>query len=606
MGRQCRYVHAVVWLAWSFAASQTPCAWTQETISGTVMFSDSWPVEGARVRVRATDNVAYTDANGRFDLERGDDPDAVTITAWKQDYYSVGTQATWGDQDLSLVLVKSPTTDNPNYEWVPPRGETSCSNCHSGTIVPQWEANLHSQSVMSPLVQTMYSGTDIDGNLEETLGGYCIDWPGGPGNCASCHAPGAAANNPYGVFLDQVTGVNANGVHCDFCHKIYDTVIPRSGMPGVLSIELRRPSAEGRSIFFGPFDDIASGDDSLLPAQSKSRFCAPCHTHESHGVPIYQSFPEWFDSAYRTAGVECQDCHNTPNGTMTNIAPDNEASVERDPNTIPSHNMMGEDRAAFIASAVELDVVGEILSDRFRVSVTVTNSGAGHHFPTGQPMRNAILVVSATTSDGQALVLLDGEVVSEHGGDLAGRPGRLYAKILREIHGGYPGIQTRPMRIPAPQWALTRIISDTRIPAMETDESQFDFAKPSMGLIELKVDLVYRRAFYSFAEIKGWTLPDMPVAYYEGQFDPYSPGNGDEPFPPFGCAAGSSTNGHAQSPSSESSSDALMLAVAGLGLLIMGKGSNIKWAGRLRRGVVPRHLPFHIRRRRSMSNPTIE
>jgi len=371
------------------------------------------------------------------------------------------------------------------------------------------------------LVQTMYRAADVAGNNEKTLS-YRDDFPGIPGDCAACHAPGEAAGNPYGVFLDEVKGVNALGVHCDFCHKMYDTRIPAKGAPGVASITLRRPTLSGRDIFFGPFGDRAGGDETRLPLISKSRFCAPCHTHESWGVPIYQSFPEWFNSPYRAKGVECQDCHNAPDGKTSNYAPSHPLGADRDPRRVPSHNMMGEDRIKFIASTISMQVGTQFREGCFEVSVRVKNSGAGHHFPTDQPMRNAILVVDAKDSAGQALSVLEGDVLPEYAGDLAGRPGRFYAKVLEEIRTSYPDRASRPIRIPAPQWVQTRIQSDTRIPALATDESQYKFAASTVGEVCVEVRLIYRRAFTSFAEIKGWIIPDLVIASYSCAISPQS------------------------------------------------------------------------------------
>ena len=234
------------------------------TVSGIVVFTDSQPVEGALVRVQTTENLTYTDESGSFVLERTDEPDQIAVTAWKHNYYSVGVRTAWGDHNIELVLEPYYTVDNPDYQWMPARGENGCTQCHAATIIPQWERNFHSQAATNTLVRTVYSGTDVHGNLEDALS-YRYDFPGTPGNCAACHAPGAAANSPYGIFLDEVTGVNADGVQCDFCHKIYNTTVPGPGWPGVLSIEVRRPAQPGRDLFFGPFDDDIEGEDSFLP-----------------------------------------------------------------------------------------------------------------------------------------------------------------------------------------------------------------------------------------------------------------------------------------------------------------------------------------------------
>lgn len=482
------------------------------SVEGRVVTGEGQPVPGALVRSHATENLVETDDVGAFKLPRQGEGDEITLTAWKHNFYTTAVKASWGASGIEIVLQPYHTTDNPDYVWVSPyEGEKACAKCHAESITKEWEADLHSQSVTNVLIRTMYSGTDSSGNREKTLS-YRDDFPGIPGDCAACHAPGEAAGNPYGVFLDEVKGVNAFGVHCDFCHKMYDTRIPSRGMPGVASITLRRPTFPGRDIFFGPFGDRAAGDETRLPLISKSRYCAPCHTHESWGVPIYQSFPEWFNSPYREKGVECQHCHNAPDGKTSNYAPGHPLGAERDPKRVPSHNMMGEDRAKFIASAVSMHVDTRFREGCFELTVRVTNSGAGHHFPTDQPMRNAILVVDAKDSSGQPLSVMEGEVLPEYAGDLAGRPGRFYAKVLEEIRTSYPDRASRPIRIPAPHWVQTRIQSDTRIPALATDESHYRFACCIHGPVHLEVRLIYRRAFMSFAQIKGWGISDLVVA----------------------------------------------------------------------------------------------
>ena len=488
--------------------SETPA----NTIQGRVVSNDLQPIPAALVRSHATENIAETDKDGAFTLPRRREPEQIVLTAWKHNYFTTAVKAIWGASDIEIVLEPYHTTDNPEYVWESPYdGQKACAECHTESIAKQWSANLHSQAVTSPLVQTMYSGKDVNGNPEHSLS-HRHDFPGIPGNCAACHAPAAAADNPYGVFLDEAEGVDALGVHCDFCHKVYDARIPGQGAPGVASMTLRRPTFPGRDIFFGPFGDRAAGDETRLPLISKSRFCAPCHTHESWGIPIYQSFPEWFASSYRDRGIECQHCHNAPDMKTSNFAPRHPLGAKRDPKRIPSHNMMGEDRAKFIASAVSMQVEVQHQAKSVTVTVRATNSGAGHHFPTGQPMRNVLLHVDVRDAQGLELELLEGDVLPRHAGDLVGKPGRFYAKILEEIQTSYPDRATRPVRVPAPQWVQTRIQSDTRIPVLATDESKYMFGRPAIGPFSVKVRLIYRRTFPSFARIKGWDIPDLLIA----------------------------------------------------------------------------------------------
>jgi len=46
--------------------------------------------------------------------------------------------------------------------------------------------------------------------------------------------------------------------------------------------------------------------------------------------------------------------------------------------------------------------------DTLRVTVTITNTGAGHHVPTDHPARNLMLLVRATDGRGRELAQIGG------------------------------------------------------------------------------------------------------------------------------------------------------------------------------------------------------
>jgi hypothetical protein len=146
-------------------------------------------------------------------------------------------------------------------------------------------------------------------------------------------------------------------------------------------------------------------------------------------------------------------------------------------------------------------------------------------------MRNAILVVTATDGDGEELPLLGGPRLPSYAGDLEGRPGRFFAKILEEIPTNYPDRLGPPIRIPAPQWVQGRIASDTRIAALETDESSYEFVLPEDGKVHVEARFIYRRAFWSFAQLKGWDIPDILIASNRKLIDAASSTLAREPSP---------------------------------------------------------------------------
>lgn len=479
---------------------------TSQTISGKI-YTDGKPAEGSVVKIRATNICDTTGINGEFMLPIKNSSDLLTVTAWKEGYYISGSSAYPGDDSVFIFLEPYTKIDHPEYEWMLPapasEKDIRCINCHNGSVVPEWKGNLHSKSATDLLVLNMYNGTDVYGN--KNVGpGYKLDQPGSAGSCANCHAPTAALKSgSWQTDLNNITGVDTNGVHCDYCHKINNTRIDQYGSsPGFLSIDLIRPS-DNRQLFFGSLDDVPA-DDSYNQLYKKSRICAPCHQYKNGNVMIYGSFPEWQASQFARDGIQCQDCHMKPNGITTNIAPA-DGGVERDPMTIPSHLQMGGNDSLFIAESVEMDLVSYTDENSLNVEVAVSNVGGGHHFPTGNPIRNAVLVIEAFDQDENELTAKGTNLIPDWGGkgnddnDYAGKPGKVFAKILMDAD----------KIIPAPQWRAATVYEDTRIPADKTDYSFYTFNLPeNIEEIALKAKLIYRKSFKTLSDIKGWDLKD--------------------------------------------------------------------------------------------------
>jgi len=135
------------------------------------------------------------------------------------------------------------------------------------------------------------------------------------------------------------------------------------------------------------------------------------------------------------------------------------------------------------------------------------NDRAGHHVPTDSPLRQMILLVQAKGPEGQPLDLLAGPTLPDWAGIgdqadgyYAGVPGVGYAKILMELW-----TEVTPT---GAYWNPTRVVSDNRIPALGSHTSHYIFSAPS-GDVRIEVGLIYRRAFISLADQKGWEVPDI-------------------------------------------------------------------------------------------------
>lgn len=554
-------------------------------VHGTVTDANG-PVAGALVRVQTTEKHTYTGADGTFTLEDIPTDQPVTLVAWADGYVFGWTDARGGAADVKIALQPHNRIDNAGYDWEPSAG---CGECHPSFA--EWQQDAHSQSAVNVRFLTMYNGTDVEGNRSRNSNydtglprtrdperpyfgpGFKVDFPKRDGNCAACHTPMASkleADNgcgwngchmyetiaasdelPESVSPNAAVGVAAEGISCDFCHKIggvkfyTNTVLPDPANPGILSLEMYRPEP-GERFLMGTIDDVSRPTDSFNELYRESAFCAACHYGVNDKTLIYNSYGEWLESPYSDAesGATCQDCHMP-------VAPRVESRMEsvvqtlawlenasgrplparlgdlaaqadrsyfvypekeglyRELDQIHQHRMPGASDPLFLQSAIRLEADGAIAGDELTVDVDVTNTGAGHHFPTGSPLRQVLLIVRATDADGRALPLQDGSVLPDWAGDVAGEPGKGFAKILRDtLTGEEPTFS---------HWRMVTITQDTRIPALATDSSRFVFglaasAPASAGPVEVEIRLLYRRAFQQLQMWKGWNDPDIPLA----------------------------------------------------------------------------------------------
>jgi hypothetical protein len=419
--------------------------------------------------------------------------------------------------------------------------------------VDQWLLDAHSQSALNPRFLSIYFGTDIKGNISQPTRyiqsrdygkvpippesiknyygpGYKLDFPDSQGNCGSCHIPIAALIDPYGVEPYSLERDAAEGISCDFCHKIYNVKVneknglPRINMPGILSIEFRRPE-DGHQLFMGPLDDVAPGEDSYLPLQKESLFCAPCHFAVFWDTPIYNSFGEWLESPYSNSetGKTCQDCHMPRGGEEYFVLPE-KGGLKRNPKNISSHLMPGSMDKEFLENSVSMTVAVNRDDDQTTLSVSIINDKTGHHVPTDSPLRHLILTVKADDGNGNQYPLIEGTTLPDwtgtgrpENGNYAGIAGKVYAKVLEEL---WTGISPS-----GAYWNQTRIISDNRIGALENDSSTYIFQTGSNEVVNIEVILLYRRAYKSIMENKGWNTPDIVMKRYNWKSTPVNLNN---------------------------------------------------------------------------------
>ena len=345
------------------------------TIRGRVLVADGTPVVDAIVRIQATNVAVRTAADGGFVF---DSREAVRLSAWAPGYYITGGEEHAPARRPSPCWRFRPPTIRSMSGWawrpaaqarprgVPPATAGRVPTCRSLCLSDEWLQTLTAGPLKTPLPHHVprhrrrRAAHPLDPIRQQpglrrvplppdpTLPyygpGYVLDFPDTSGNCATCHAPMAATDDPYGVD-PHLVGVETEGIGCDFCHKVWDvvldpaTAVPLPNRPGVLSIEFLRPP-DGHQFFAGPFDDVAPGEDTYSPLQRTSAYCAPCHPGVFWDTVVYDSYGEWLASPYSDpeTGQTCQDCHMPKTGATVFVRPD-AGGLERDPQTIRSHLM---------------------------------------------------------------------------------------------------------------------------------------------------------------------------------------------------------------------------------------------------------------------------
>ncbi len=518
-------------LTWLWLAQP---ATTQEivAVNGIVMEQDGGPVAGAIVRQQTTNSATTSAPDGVFTLDGLTEGIQITITAWQEGYFVGWATVTPPQTGITITLKPHYTTDNPDYQWFSSNDPDHIMSCtHCMVAWSQWRANAHADSATSPRFFSIYNGTDVTSTITVTPG-YKLDFTGTAGNCATCHAPTAAIagiatpftgtatiTGTFSTDMNELSGVDTEGVFCEFCHKVGDvyldpaTGLPYEDRPGALSMRLYRSPPSG-VLFFGPFDDVTRRV-TYLELEKKSQFCAPCHQFSFGGTPIYQSFKEWLESPYPAQGIECQTCHMTPTGMDYFVFPWKGGFI-RDPALIASHLQPGASDVDLLQNTVTMTVSAQQVKGSLQATVTITNTDAGHHVPTDHPGRHLLLVITATDALGQDLPQQGGPTVPDWGGDQAGLPGKAFAKVLRDEETGESPVIS--------YWRPTIIVSDNRIPAMASDTSVYTFTAPAAGRpVTVTAELRFRRLFQAVMDAKGWDTTDvvMEEAQAELSIEPW-------------------------------------------------------------------------------------
>ncbi|HHI79847.1 MAG TPA: carboxypeptidase regulatory-like domain-containing protein [Planctomycetes bacterium] len=493
-------------------------------VSGVVLDSKSKkPVPGAYVTLQATKHRVTTDAKGAF-LLPGLQGKGLVVVAAKKGYYNGPVTVNAPISSLTIMMEPVVVTKDKNYSFASPN---TCGICHPDQQA-QWAGSPMNQAGGNRWVYDIYNGTGTSGGT----GGFVytrdsvhrIKNPNS--ECASCHQPEPWIKAP-GKALDPIGNLSQGSLHgisCEVCHKIANLDSTKPNFPGiwpkVVDFLLPQTGPGFHQTQFGPLGDSSFVSTLDMRAsfqpQLKAEMCAACHQdkndpdgngnfEEPNGVISEPTYLEWVKSPYGNPSSPkyqtCAGCHMKPYGAKYVAIRGNPPVRASD--QIRSHKILGT-TPEYLENAVTMKLSTSIVGNSLRAQVKITNDQTGHHVPTGVTIRNMILLVEAwEVGNGKRLVHQGQQTIHALGGKgdplqgyYAGLPGKLYAKVNKDANGNGPTFFTDAVGLQF----------DTRIPALATDTTHYDFKIPSgAGTLRVRARLIYRRSFRFLTDAKKWT-----------------------------------------------------------------------------------------------------
>jgi len=251
---------------------------------------------------------------------------------------------------------------------------------------------------------------------------------------------------------------------------------------------------------------------------SESKTCSPCHTLISNSVDLngnptgtsfveQATYHEYLNSSQQSVLQNtCQTCHMPQ--VIGSKADSGHVQMIGAHGNLPgvASSLPGlADDATLLRGAATLEV--QVTPDAtepagLTVTVIITNSGAGHHLPTGaSDLRQMWLEVTLRDAAGQ--VIWSSGVLDEYG---ALDPSAVqFRKVLGDANG-------RPIDLHR-IWIATQVLSDTSLRPLETRQIRYPIS-PAAGreAAALTVRLLYRDVSQAFAEFAlNRAVPNLPT-----------------------------------------------------------------------------------------------
>jgi hypothetical protein len=322
-----------------------------------------------------------------------------------------------------------------------PNSAEHCGRCHR-TNHEAWKTSSHAQAMESRLFQDALESAEQDSG------------PAVRKLCLGCHAPVAVETDDLALRYK----VSWEGVTCDYCHSIRE--VSSAGVNA-------RARVEFGLLKLGPLkDSVPTAHRAVFSkVHTSSAVCAPCHEYRNEqGFAVLTTSSEWKASRYAAEGKPCQSCH------MYRVAGELVDPRIQQPrrSKVDLHQMPGSHSLDQLTKTIKARLSTARQGDRLQVQVEVANAAAGHHVPTGSPLRQVVLEL---------------RVEAYNGTDF--REERVYRRAVADRHG---------VVIEREHLAFLKgaqVVSDTRLQSDEKRTESFSFPIPPGIAAEVKAAFWY-------------------------------------------------------------------------------------------------------------------
>lgn len=394
----------------------------------------------------------------------------------------------------------------------------TCAGCHD-EIFNQWQDSMHNQSHNDPvynrLATFLRQGLTDKGEILEAE------------SCVKCHTPvGNATGYPEKLSddLSKTPEIAKAGIQCDYCHsavsvkKMYNNGLVLN--PGHGEDD---PGAK-----YGPFDDSEPDfhEAAFSKLHTESAICGTCHDvkHVAFGTNLETTYTEWLSSPYNSKDpakrVTCQGCHMyqkpgvpATGSTKRPANPGSATNYSQERPHIFTHYFVGGNSAvpesfgnkekALMAqerlqNAASLSI-GSVVPGEKKLSVKITNDGAGHSLPTGLgDLRQVWLEISVSRADNK-VYFSSGVISKSH--EVPDD-----ARIFRTVFGDGKGNAVVNIA------KAREVLKDNRIKAGQSAKEIFNLPTSLKKGDTITVRLLYRSAPQKILKLlPGKPLGPLPV-----------------------------------------------------------------------------------------------